>query len=137
MKDVASEVLTYRGIQSQVASGESTAINGFTINRRGFYSAICRVEVGNTSGTPTRFGVTFQIQEKSGESAWADVTDALKTFSGESVATQAQQYEIPVDLRSREEYIRVKATPTFTAGSSPAIEIAANWILGESDHGAV
>jgi hypothetical protein len=131
MKDLASEVITYRGIQVQAASGEATTINGFTIDRRGFETAICHVEIGNTTGAPTRFGVTFQVQERSGETDWVNVSGVSKEFSGATTAVIHQQKEaIAVDLRSLGRDVRVNATPTFTAGTTPTVEIAAYWVLG-------
>jgi len=139
MKDLASEVKTLTAIKSQVASGEATAINGYTIDKLGFESAIFALEVGDTTGTPTRFGVTFKIQESSGESAvavaanWADVSGMSKTYSGETVATQGDLGgEINVDLKPLGRYVRAVATPTFTAGSSPKINLGAVVVLGEA-----
>jgi hypothetical protein len=132
MKNVAGEVKTAMAILPQVASGEATAINGLTVNRRGLESAILEVELGNASGSPTRFGVTFKVQEQSGESSWADVAGYSKTFSGETSVTQATRYQMAVDLRPLGTNIRAVATPTFTAGSSPKVQIAAIWVLGEA-----
>lgn len=133
MRNLSSEVkASYIAIQPQVLSGEATAVNGPTINRRGYQGAVLAVQIGNTTGTPTRFGVTFKAQEKSGETDWVDISGATKTFSGESVATQNQADEITVDLKGIARDIRAVCTPTFTAGTNPKIEVAATWILGEA-----
>lgn len=139
MKDCASEIKTLTAIKSQVASGEATAINGYTIDKQGFSSGTFAVQVGDTTGTPTRFGITFKVQESSGETAaainanWADVSGKSLTYSGETVATQGDLGgEINVDFRTLGRYVRCVATPTFTAGSSPKINIGATVVLGEA-----
>jgi hypothetical protein len=139
MKDCASEIKTLTAIKSQVASGEATAINGNTIDKLGFESGVFALQVGDTTGTPTRFGITFKVQESSGETAaaiatnWADVSGMTKTYSGETVATQGDLGgEINVDFKPLGRYVRCVATPTFTAGSSPKINIGAVVVLGEA-----
>jgi hypothetical protein len=135
MKYTGSEVKSLTAIMPQVASGEAAAINGPTIDRMGYQSAVVACQVGNSSGTPTRFGVTFKVQHKSGESAWADIASQTYTFSGETVATQNAIGEIDVDLRGCGRYVRCVATPTFTAGSTPLIQIGAIIVLGEAEVG--
>lgn len=135
MKFTGSEVKTLTAIMPQVASGEATAINGPDIDRRGYQSAVVACQLGNASGTPTRFGATFKVQHKSGESAWADVASQSYTFSGETVATMNNIGEIDIDLRGCGEYVRCVATPTFTGGSSPKIELGAVIVLGEAEVG--
>jgi len=133
MRNLGSEVkASYVAIQPQLASGEATAINGPAVNRRRFRGAILVCQVGNTSGTPGSFRATFHAEERSGETDWIDISGATKTFSGESVATQNQQSEINVDLKGVAVDVRAVCTPTFTAGSSPKIEVAASWVLGEA-----
>ena len=56
MKEVGADVKGLMAITPQVASGESTDINGITIDRLGCESGVFCVEVGNVSGTPTSFG---------------------------------------------------------------------------------
>ena len=133
MKDVASEVKTLTAIKPQVASGESAAIAGYTLDRKGCNSGVFSVAVGDAVGTPTRFGITFKVQSKSGEESWADASGQTKTFSGETtVLVVNQQYMIPSDFRALGRYVRLVATPTFTAGSSPKIHIAAVCVIGQA-----
>lgn len=132
MKDVASEVKTLTAIKPQVASGEATAINGVTIDRKGCNSGVFSVAVGDSTGTPTRFGITFKVQSKSGEESWADASGQTKTFSGETSVTSNQQYMLPSDFRALGRYVRLAATPTFTAGTNPNIQIAAVVVVGEA-----
>ena len=133
MKDVASEVKTLTAIKPQVASGEGAAIDGYTINRKGCSSGVFSVQVGDASGTPTRFGITFKVQHKSGEESWADASGQTKTFSGETSVTTNQQYMIASDFRALGRYVKLVGTPTFTDGSSPKIQIAATVVVGEAD----
>jgi hypothetical protein len=133
MRNLGSEVkASYVAIQPQVVSGEATAINGPAVNRRGYQGAVLVCQIGNTAGTPTRFGITFKAQARSGETDWVDISGATKTWSGESVATQNQQDEINIDLKGIARDIRAVVTPTFTAGTTPTLETAAAWVLGEA-----
>jgi hypothetical protein len=139
MKDLASEIKTLNAIKTQVASGESVAINGYQIDKLGFESAIFAVQLGDTTGTPTTFGAVFKVQESSGETAaaiatnWADVSGASITFSGESVANQGRlSGEINVDLKPLGRYVRAVAKPNFNGGSSPKVNLGAIVVLGEA-----
>ena len=139
MKDCASELKTLNAIKSQVASGESVAINGYQIDRSGFESAIVAVQIGDTTGTPTTFGAVFKVQESSGETAaaintnWADVSGMSITFSGETVANQGRlSGEINLDLKPLGKYIRCVATPNFNGGSGPKVNLGAVVVLGEA-----
>ena len=138
MKDVASEVKVVTAIQPQTASGESTAINGITVDRLGYEGAVVACQVGNAGGdvAPTRFGVTFKVQYKSGETDWVDVSGKTLTVSGETVASGATAGgEINVDLKGCARYVRVVATPTFTAGTNPNLDICSTIVLGEAQVG--
>lgn len=133
MKDISTEVKTLTAILPQVASGESVAINGFPIDRLGYEGAVVGCLIGNTSGDPTKFGVTFKMQHNSGEEDWADVAGYTYTVSGESTVNQARlSGEINVNLKGFARNVRVVVTPTFTGGSSPSIEIGAVIVLGEA-----
>ena len=132
MKEVGAEVKGLMAIKPQVASGEVTDINGITIDRLGCESGVFGVEVGDATGTPTRFGVTFRVQNKSGSESWANVSGMSYTFSGETVASENAHHDIDVDFRTLGRYVRLVANPTFTAGSSPAVQIAAVCIIGQA-----
>lgn len=135
MKDVASEVKVVTAIQPQTASGESVAIEGITIDRLGYEGAIVTCQIGNAGGdvAPTKFGVTFKIQHKSGETDWVDVAGKTFNVSGESDASDSTVGgEINVDLKGCARYVRAVATPTFTGGTNPTLEICSTLVLGEA-----
>jgi hypothetical protein len=133
MKDIKSEVKVLTAILPQVASGESVAINGFTIDRLGYEGGVYSCLVGNTSGAPTTFGVTFKVQEKSGETDWVDVSGMTYIISGETVAQQGRlSGEINIDFKGCARKTRLVATPNFNGGSSPKVEIGAVLVLGEA-----
>jgi hypothetical protein len=128
MNDLAGSVKTVTAIQPQIASGEQSAIYGPWIDRKGYEASVFSVQVGTASGSPSDVGVVFKLQTKSGEVDSADVSGATTTISGETIP---HQHEIDQDLKSLDRYIRAVATPHFTGGSSPKIEIAGTCVLGE------
>lgn len=137
MKDVGSEVKTYMAIKPQVASGQATAINGYTINRRGCESGVFSVQVGDATGAPSEVGVTFKMQHQSGQEGWTDVSGVTYTFSGQVTAGimgtgSLLSGQIAVDFRNCAEYVRLVATPSFANGSSPKIQIAAVCVVGQA-----
>jgi hypothetical protein len=138
MKDAASEVKVVTAIQPQTASGESVDINGITIDRLGYEGAVFACQIGNAGGdvAPTRFGVTFKVQHKSGETDWVDVAGKTFTVSGETVASESTVGgEINVDLKGCARYVRAVVTPTFTAGTNPNLDICSTVVLGEAQVG--
>jgi hypothetical protein len=126
--DLASTIRTTIALQSQVLSGEQSAVYGPTIDRKGFEGAVISVVTGTPSGSPSAVGVVLKLQDKSGEVDWVDVSGSTTTVSGESTP---HLHEIDQDLKPLSRYIRAVATPHFTDGSSPKIEVAAVCVLGE------
>lgn len=126
--DLAESIKTVEAIAPQTASGEAAAIYGPWIDRLGYEGAVIAVQAGTSSGSPSNVGVVFKMQQKSGEVDSADVADMTVTISGE---TTPLAKELDYDLKSSQRYIRTVATPHFTGGSSPKIEVAAICILGE------
>jgi hypothetical protein len=126
--DLASSIKSVTALQAQVLSGEAAAVYGPKIDRLGYEAAVISVQTGTPSGSPSNVGVVVKMQSMSGEVDWADVTSQTTTISGEALP---HQHEIDYDLKSSERYIRAVATPHFTGGSAPKIELAATCVLGE------
>jgi hypothetical protein len=125
--DLGSVINTKIALQSQLLSGEATAVYGPSIDRLGYEGAVVSVVSGTPSGSPSNVGIVVKLQHKSGEVDWVDVSAATTTISGEAVP---HKHEIEQPLNSIYRYIRAVATPHFTGGSSPKIEVAAVCVLG-------
>jgi hypothetical protein len=133
MDNITEQVKAVTAIQVQVASGESVAINGFTIDRLGYDGGIYACQIGNAIGTPTSFGVNFKAQEKSGETDWVDVSGMTLTVSGETLASEnTLTGEININFKGCGRYTRLVATPNFNGGTNPKVEIGAVLVLGEA-----
>jgi hypothetical protein len=131
--NITEQVKTVTALQVQVASGESVAINGFTIDRIGYHGGIYACQIGNASGDPVSFGVNFRVQEKSGETDWVNVSGMSLSVSGETLASENKLTgEINMDFKGCGRYTRLVATPNFNGGSSPKVEIGAVLVLGEA-----
>lgn len=127
--DLASSVKAVTALEPQLLSGEGSAVYGPSIDRLGYGGAVIAVQSGTPSGSPSNVGIVVKLQDKSGEIDWADVSGATTTISGESVP---HIHELDQDLKSLQRYVRTVATPHFTGGSSPKIEVAAVCVLGEA-----
>jgi hypothetical protein len=127
--DLASNIKTVAALQPQLLSGEGAAVYGPAIDRKGYEAAVIAVQSGTPSGSPANVGIVVKMQTKSGETDWVDVADMTTTISGEGQIPHID--EIDYDLKSSSRYIRAVATPHFTEGSSPKIELAATCVLGE------
>jgi len=127
--DLASSIKTVTALEAQILSGEGAAVYGPKIDRLGYEGAVISVQTGIGSGSPANVGVVVKMQYKSGETDWTDASGITTTISGEGAV--AHQNEIDYDLKSSARYIRAVATPHFTGGASPKIEIAATCVLGE------
>lgn len=136
MKELSSEVRTFTAIQAQVLSGESVAVSGQPIDRRGFEGGVISCVTGNVGGdvNPTRFGVTFKLMESDSETTgYTAISGATLTYSGTPAACANRlSGEINVDLRDKKRYIMAVAEPTFTAGTNPTLEVAAVVVLGQA-----
>ena len=126
--DLASSIKSVAALQAQVLSGEASEVYGPKIDRLGFEAAVIAVQTGTPYGSPSNIGVVVKIQSMSGEVDWEDVASQTTTISGEVLP---HIHEIDLNLKSVDRYIRAVATPHFTGGSSPTIELAATCILGE------
>lgn len=126
--DLASSIKSVTALQAQIISGEGSAVYGPKIDRLGYEAAVIAVQTGTASGSPSNVGVVVKMQSMSGEVDWEDIASQTTTISGEALP---HIHEIDLDLKPVERYIRAVATPHFTGGSSPKIELAATCILGE------
>jgi hypothetical protein len=123
--DIGSDIKVVRAIAPHSNSG-SSSVNGPSIDRLDYASAVLFVDVGATSGNPTSFTVDCKLQESDDGSTWADITGA----SIATITTANTQKELNVDLRGRKRYIRAVLTASFSGGSSPTVLASAALVLG-------
>lgn len=124
----------------------SSAVNGDSIDTAQSFiaeSAMVHVRAEIASGAPTAATVAWALQESSDNSTWAAAVDNTGTAIGATlnVKTVAQDSYARVEginlyntsasaapYGGRKRYLRIVLTPTFTAGTSPAILVYAEFL---------
>ena len=128
MKLTSAEIKTGLAIEPQLSADTPVAINGVEIDRRGYNSLVVTCMTGQTDGSPSAQSHAFKVQASATSgSGYADVSGATATITADSTGS-----EINLDLRNVARYLRVVVTPSFTGGSTPNIELAASYALGEA-----
>jgi hypothetical protein len=115
----------------KVQSSAAATINGPSIDRLGFHSAVIEHICGDATGSPSAQSVASKLQHSDATgSGFADVSPAVAPAALTANDTEA---EVNVDLSGLKRYIRVVTTVSFTAGTSPAIPVAAVVVLGGAE----
>lgn len=132
MKLTSSEIKTGLAIEPQVTADSPVAINGVEIDRKGYDSIVITCLTGQTDGSPTAQSHVFKIQSSSTSgSGYADVSNGTPNVT---ITADSTGSEINLDLRAEARYLRVVCTPSFTGGTTPNIEVAASYALGEAKY---
>lgn len=107
----------YKGV-APVSSAAAT-VNGGSIDRQGFMSAILSAITGVATGTPSTQTVTVKIQDSAdGSTGWADYTPDVGSASF-TITADGTFNDVNVNLRKAKRYIRAVIVVAFTGGSSP------------------
>ena len=90
----------------------------------------CRVPAATPPAPPTAQTVDAKLQESDdGATGWTDIAGAaIATLTADETAGG-----VDVNLSGAKAFVRVVATVGFTAGTTPAIPVAASLILGGAD----
>lgn len=127
-RDIGAYIAATKGIKPQ--STTAATINGPAIDRVGKYSCVLQGSCGDATGSPSAQSVTHKLQHSAdGSTGWTDLADAAAA----ALTANDTAVEVDVDLSGALRYIRAVAVVAFTAGTSPAIPIAATVVLGGSD----
>ncbi len=113
----------------------SSAVNGASVDTQGYDNAKIHVYAAQASGTPTAASLAVKLQESPDNSTWNDALDNTSTVIGftltalqTAAAVNAARVE-GLNL-NRKRYLRVVVTPSFTAGTSPAILAYGELVFG-------
>jgi hypothetical protein len=110
------------------ATTDGAAIDRMTYGMAG--SCVLHHACGAATGAPSAQTVDSKIQDSAdGSTGWADVTGGAAT----QLTADSTQAEKDVDLSSAKRYIRVRTVVALTAGTTPALPVAATVTLGGSD----
>ena len=123
--NMGAYIKAVKGHSPKNASSET--INGAAIERTDFKSCKLHAACGAASGSPTAQAVDSKLQQSvTGSGAWTDITGAAVT---QMIADDGEEF-VDVDLGGVENYIRVVTVILLTAGTTPAIAVAAEVTLG-------
>ena len=129
MKLTSAEIKTGIAVAPLDASDSSgTPVAGIEIDRKGYDSCVITGLVGTASGSPSAQEVVFYLYEsETSGGSYSAISGASVTLDGDS-----EGGEINVDLRNVGRYIKVYYDVSFTSGTTPKIEVAASYALGEA-----
>jgi len=110
---------------------DGTAIVGAIIDRLGYQSALLVFSYEASTGTPSA-AVTSLIVEDGDNSTLSDAATFATLETAKNIKTAGiAQYNI--DLSKAKRYIRFTNDTTYTAGSSPKNQLAADVVLFDKD----
>jgi hypothetical protein len=131
LRDIGSYIKPTKGIK--VTNAAAGTINGAAIDRMAaggrdaFMSCVLHGMCGDATGAPSARTVDFKLQDSDdGSTGWADITGS----SVSQLTANDTDAEKGVNLGGAKRYIRAVAIVGFTGGTSPAIPVAADVVLG-------
>lgn len=108
-------------------------VDGASVDTLGYETAMLVFESGAISGSPSATSIAVKLQESAdGSTGWADANDNTGTPIGGTVtaANSVLLARIEGLGTNRKRYLRVVETTTFTGGTSPAVLVHGNILLG-------
>ena len=132
MHSIYDDVAVSKSIAPQSDSGGS-AVNGGVVDTIGYETAMLVFEAGDISGTPDATSVAVKLQEGSlaDGSDMADAKDNTGTVIGGTLTDSGVFLSRIEGLGlNRKRYLRVVETTTFTNGTTPAVLVHGNILLG-------
>ena len=126
----------YIAVATSVAPQDASAgtINGATIDRMAHgmpLSLLMHQVVGADSGAPSALSVVSTLQHSPDGTTWAAYQpDGANNAATPALTAASTENALAVDLHAANRYIRVSTVVGFTGGTSPAINVAADLVLG-------
>ena len=126
------------GVQTSViAQSDSggSAVNGSSVDTKGYNTAVIRGRAEAASGSPTAASTVYKLQESAdGSTGWADALDNTGVVIGFTLNPKTAAAEGLARIEglglNRKRYLRVVETTTFTAGTTPAVLVFGEILLG-------
>jgi hypothetical protein len=126
MKLTSAEIKTGLAIEPQ--NSQAATVTGVVIDRKGYDSAVFTCVTGQASGSPSAQSAAFAVHSSATSGGvYAAISGATATVTADSTGS-----EISVDLRGEYRYIKLVSVVSFTGGSTPAVEVAGTYALGEA-----
>ena len=136
-----SDITTLRNIGSLVVpvtsvfpeSAAAGTINGASIDRTLHNlagSCVLHQIVGADSGAPTTLSVQTTLQHSPDNSTWSNYQIASTTQQTAALTAVSSENTAAIDLTGAARFIRAVTVVAFTGGTSPAVLVAADIVLG-------
>ena len=110
-----------------LANQTAATVNGAAIDRIGFDDIELVVATGAASGTPTSYTVDCKLQgSDDGSTNWTDLSVATTQITADSTIKKAKVAN--AYLKNR--YIRTVTVVAFVGGTTPAVPVLAQVLLG-------
>ncbi len=122
------------------ASGAQT-INGAAVDTQGYDTLLGLINIGAASGSPTSFTVDAKLQSSAdGSTNWQDTGIAISQASAENQSAQVRLDNLMAAYNAAtpvNRYVRWVITVAITGGSSPAVPVSGDLMLGRYTFGPV
>jgi hypothetical protein len=131
MHSIYDDVAVSKSIAPQSDSGGSP-VDGSAVDTIGYETAMIVFEAGAISGAPSATSIAVKLQESAdGSTNWGDALDNTGVaIGGTLTAAGVLLARIEGLGLNRKRYLRAVETTTFTGGTSPAVPVHANILLG-------
>lgn len=139
------DIVTQRNIGSLVAlatsvrpqSASAGTINGAAVDRAAHntpYSCVLHTTAGAVSGAPTATSAQSKIQDSADGTNFADyLPDGVNIAQAAALTAANTENALSVDLGNARRYIRAVTIVSFTGGTTPAVLVAADVVIGGED----
>lgn len=131
MHSIYDDVAVSKSIAPQSDSGGS-AVDGASVDTMGYETAMIVFEAGAISGAPSATSIAVTLQESAdGSTNWGNALDNTGTVIGGTITAAGILLARIEGLGlNRKRFLRAVETTTFTGGTSPAVLVHANILLG-------
>lgn len=125
-----------RNTTSVAPQSVTGAVNGSSVDTQGYDNAKIHVYAAQASGSPSAASLAVTLQESAdGSTNWANALDNTGTvigftLSGLNAAAAVNSARVEGLNLNRKRYLRVVVTPSFTGGTSPAVQAYGELIFG-------
>jgi len=128
--NILQQVKAVGGHDPQQLSGSSAVDSGY-VDRTGYRAGNVTIQSGAVTGTPDAITVAVYLLHCDTSGGTYAVFATFETALDLSTAGVRKTY--PVNLNGAKQYLEVRATPTFTNGTSPKVFWSSQIMLGDGD----
>jgi len=136
MRSIYDNVSLAQSLIPQSVTGAS-AVNGTAVDTKGFNTAMLSAYAGLTSSNPSVANMVYKLQESdTSGGTYTDALDNTGTVIGGTIAVNAAAGSLVRRIEglglNRKRFLRVVITPAFTGGTSPAVLLDGQIVLGRA-----